>query len=356
MKKTSCLLISGFVLVWLQPLPAARVVKITSLGSRTGEFCGFDRTLLLEDPSGVRILYDPGFTVAGGSDPRLGAIDVILLSHAHLDHIGDPKLNQNPDAPAAGCANTAVQRIAAPNSNLAEIAAVKNSAVVVARHMATFVGGKVQAIRGAETAACPMAGPGNELTVPRTSPCTASLDFGGKRTVTRVGGSAGVQIAIVPAHHENNVNPTLLSDPLRGQLVANGLPASVGLSTGYVLTFSNGLSVYLTGDTGLTSEMETVVNRFYRAPLAVVNFDEGTQKMGPEEAAFAMIELVKPQSIIPIHMNEVATTGGVVNAGTRTARFLRLMDSSDIPVYVPRSGVTMEFDDRGHCVAGCDER
>ena len=33
--------------------------------------------------------------------------------------------------------------------------------------------------------------------------------------------------------------------------------------TGYVLTFSNGPVVYLSGDTGVTAEQETVVRRQY---------------------------------------------------------------------------------------------
>jgi hypothetical protein len=47
-------------------------VKVTPLGSRTGDFCAQDRALLFEDPTGVRILYDPGDTVQGGQDSRLG--------------------------------------------------------------------------------------------------------------------------------------------------------------------------------------------------------------------------------------------------------------------------------------------
>src|SRR6516162_7807382 len=78
-------------------------VKITPLGQRTGEFCFLDRALLFEDPTGVRILYDPGNTIAGGSDPRLGDVHVILITHAHTDHLGNAKLNQDPDAESATC-------------------------------------------------------------------------------------------------------------------------------------------------------------------------------------------------------------------------------------------------------------
>ena len=54
---------------------SAGTVKITGLGSHDGEFCPLDRALVFEDPDGTRILYDPGRTVRGPDDPRLGRID-----------------------------------------------------------------------------------------------------------------------------------------------------------------------------------------------------------------------------------------------------------------------------------------
>src|SRR5213594_860131 len=102
--------------------PAA-LVKVTPLGSHTGELCRNDRALLFEDPTGVRILYDPGRTV-DETDGRLGDVHVMLLSHAHTDHIGDARPNPGAGtcaAPAGGGANS--------NTNFASIAALKNAAV-----------------------------------------------------------------------------------------------------------------------------------------------------------------------------------------------------------------------------------
>ena len=80
---SSASLLFEFVLTPGWSLAQAQSVKITPLGSRTGDLCAWDTALLFEDPTGVRILFEPGFTVAGGEDSRLGAVDVILVSHHH---------------------------------------------------------------------------------------------------------------------------------------------------------------------------------------------------------------------------------------------------------------------------------
>src|SRR5437868_14708937 len=94
----------------------AQHVKVTPLGSHAGELCARDRATLFEDPTGVRILYDAGQSVTGGDDPRLGAVHVVLLSHAHGDHIGDQRLKA---LEAGACDNPEVVS-AAPNSTTGE--------------------------------------------------------------------------------------------------------------------------------------------------------------------------------------------------------------------------------------------
>ena len=64
------------------------------------------------------------------------------------------------------------------------------------------------------------------------------------------------------------MGPEFLEKPLADTLRENGLSAHVGPPTGYVLKFSNGLVVYLSGDTGITSEQDLVVRQYYRANLA----------------------------------------------------------------------------------------
>jgi hypothetical protein len=104
---------------------SAGIVKITPLGSHDGEFCPLDRALVFEDPDGTRILYDAGRTVRGPSDPRLGKIDAILLSHVHGDHLGDLIA---PSANAGTCAKPDFSVNVTPNSNMVNISLGKQAA------------------------------------------------------------------------------------------------------------------------------------------------------------------------------------------------------------------------------------
>ena len=164
------------------------LVKVTPLRSHSGELCAQDRALLFEDPTGVRILYDPGFTT-DETDPRLGDVHVILLSHPHPDHIGIARANHGGGtcaAPARGAPNS--------SSNVATIAAVKNAAVMTAAEVITLLGVKIQAIRGAATPGCATSGLENETIVPLSAACSAVLGVGGRRTVRRGGASDSVRI------------------------------------------------------------------------------------------------------------------------------------------------------------------
>ncbi|HEY0336413.1 MAG TPA: MBL fold metallo-hydrolase, partial [Burkholderiales bacterium] len=113
--------------------------------------------------------------------------------------------------------------------------------------------------------------------------------------------------------------------------------------------FTNGLRVYLSGDTALHTEMRTVVRDFHKANLAVMNL--GPNAISPQAAAYAINELVRPATVIASHPNEGVTSGGKLIPNTRTATFIQLIKGR--AVYPALSGKTMEFDGNAKCVAGC---
>lgn len=299
----------------------SQTVKVTPLGGMEGEFCPQDRALVFEDPNGTRILYDPGRTVAGANDPRLGKIDVILVTHMHGDHVG----NAHNAAPNAGtCAAPDLSVSAMPESLAVRIALAKKSKIVTGSEMPPFFAAKLRA------------GGGN--------PADSILArFGGSVTV------GGVRIATVTAMHSNGLDPDHIGGELGKAMKDAGIAGDVGLPTGYILGFSNGLVAYLSGDTGITADQDLVVRKHYNARLAVMNMGDGFTT-GPAEAAYVINELVKPASVIASHANEVGTVGGKVRPGSKTEAFIK---AAKVPVHVPLSGKTMEFDAGGKCTAGC---
>lgn len=219
MKRTSLVLAAmaaGLAGMALQPAWSANV-KVTAIGSHAGEFCRRDRAMIFEDPDGTRIIYDVGRTVAGPNDPRLGKIDVVLLSSVHGDHIGDKAI---PAVNAGTCAKPKTSVKMAPNTNTGEIIAKKGAVSYAGGEMRNFLRAKVKSAGG---------NPKKQVNV---------LRFGGERKV------GGVRIAIVPVTHSNGINPAFLQNKdLKAALKKDGLTAYVGPDNGFILNFSNGLVV-----------------------------------------------------------------------------------------------------------------
>ena len=305
----------------LAVLAGSTDVKITPLGSHTGEFCASDRAMVLEDPNGLRILYDAGRTVAGPQDSRLGQIDVVLVSHVHGDHLGDRRIET---LNSGTCAEPKATRSTVPNSNSVEIAVQKSAQIVVGSEMSSFLAHKVEVLGG-------------------KADSVKLVRFGGSVRIK------DVSLTTVPAVHSNGLSGDFIEGELGKSLKAAGLSAYVGPPTGYVITFSNGLVVYLSGDTGVTAEQQTVVANQYGAKLAVMNIGD-TYTTGPKEAAYVIDQLIRPKAVIPSHANEAATRNGSVLPGTKTAAFA---EATKTPVYLPLSGKTLSFDASGSCTAGC---
>jgi L-ascorbate metabolism protein UlaG (beta-lactamase superfamily) len=315
------LLLPAFAQTLFAAPPQTQTVKVTPLGGIDGEFCPQDRALIFEDPNGTRILYDPGRTVAGANDPRLGKIDIILVSHMHGDHVG----NSHNKAPNSGsCEKPDMSVSALPNTSVVNIALAKKSKIVTGSEMPPFFAAKLRANGG---------NPANSVLV----------RFGGSITI------GGVRIATVAALHSNGVDPDYIGGDLGKAMKEAGIAGYVGPETGFILKFSNGLVAYLSGDTGIIADQELVVRKYYNAKLAVINIGDGFTT-GPAEAAYVINDLVKPASVIPSHANEVGTLGGKVRPGSKTEAFIKAVK---VPAHIPLSDRTMEFDAAGKCMTGC---
>src|SRR6478672_825497 len=267
----------------LTALPAAaQNVKMTFLGSHNGELCDRDRATLFVDPSGVRILYDAGHTLTGPDDPRLGDVHAVLLSHARGE----------PETISAGA-----------NGMTAEVAAAKNAAIVAVVDLAVFLGKKVEAIRGKPVGPCPVSG--GAVNVPVAAPCRSNSHLGGTIKLRAANAKEAVEITNVYASHANAVAPSLLSEQLRKTAEGEGVAVTLGPPIGFVVKFTNGLTVYLSGDTGLHTEMKNIVQDYHKVNMSIFNL--GPNAIDPQAAAYAINELVRPQSVVVSHANEAVT-------------------------------------------------
>ena len=174
---------------------------------------------------------------------KLGRVDLILVTHGHLDHVGD----------------------------LVELARLSNAPVVApfefARNLVAL-----GALKGENTHA---------------------MNKGG--TVSPLG--RGIKIHVVPAEHSSSIDVESL--PKREPALAALRYFEGGFAVGYVLQLENGFTIYHAGDTAVFGDM-ALIQRLHKPDLALVPIG-GYYTMGPEEAAFALREFIKPKQVIPIH-------------------------------------------------------
>lgn len=82
---------------------------------------------------------------------------------------------------------------------------------------------------------------------------------------------------------------------------------TIGSPVGYILKFENGVTFYVSGDSGITAEMETI-QKIYNPDVAFLAIGGG-YTMGEEEAAYAAT-LVKPRKfVVPYHYKSFPMLG-----------------------------------------------
>jgi L-ascorbate metabolism protein UlaG (beta-lactamase superfamily) len=194
--------------------------------------------------SGKVIVIDPFLTNNPKTPPQyknldaLGKIDLLLVTHAHGDHLGDaPELAKKHNAPMIGPAGL--------NQSLLTLGVL----------------------------------PAN--LVPR-------MNKGG--VVTPLG--PDIKITMTRAEHSSEL---VWKNPASGKDETH----IGGEPVGFIIEFENGFKVYHMGDTGLFGDMRWI-GEYYKPDLILIPIG-GHFVMNPQDAAVATRDMLKPKHAIPIH-------------------------------------------------------
>lgn len=194
-------------------------------------------------PGGKVIVTDPWLKQNPLTPPQyknleaLGKVDVLLVTHGHLDHFAD--------APALALMNDV-----------------------------------------------PMYAPGDmnqTLGVLGILPARLVPRFNKGGTVSP---ASGIKVTMVRAEHSSVIvwkNPASGKDEVH----PGGEPV------GYIIELENGFRIYHMGDTGLFPDMKFIAD--YYKPDVVLMPIGGHFTMGPADAAYATREWLKPKFVIPMH-------------------------------------------------------
>lgn len=155
----------------------------------------------------------------------------------------------------------------------------------------------------------------------------------------------GVQeIIMVHAEHSSTLflPPERVHPDQGGGTFAHG-----GDPIGYVIRFKNGFTLYHAGDTDVFDDLRLIGGRF-RVDLAMLPIG-GHFTMDPADAAYAVVNLLRPRYVIPIHHAEGAPPGTISPAlyGKPEALVQALGSRQDIKVVVPKRGQTVRLTGAG---------
>ena len=95
----------------------------------------------------------------------------------------------------------------------------------------------------------------------------------------------GLSVTMVPAMHSSSIEE-------------DGKLLYMGVATGYVIGFEDGLTAYFAGDTSVFSDMK-LIGEMYRPSVAFLPIGD-LFTMGPEQAAVAA-EMLGVRQIVPMH-------------------------------------------------------
>jgi L-ascorbate metabolism protein UlaG (beta-lactamase superfamily) len=197
-------------------------------------------------PGGKTIVIDPWIT-GGPKAPAqfkqdlsaLGKVDLLLVTHAHVDHIGD--------APA------------------------------LAKLHKTVLYGPADMI--------------TPLVTLGVLPAELTHRFNKTGHVKPL---PGIKVTAVQAEHSSLL---VWKNPATDKNESH--PA--GEAVGYIIEMENGFKIWHMGDTGLFGDMKFITER-YKPDLVMMPIG-GNFTMDPDDAAFAARNWIKPKMVIPMHYN-----------------------------------------------------
>ncbi len=209
----------------------------------------------IKTPGGKIILIDPWITGGPKTPPQfkndlaaIGPIDLLLVTHAHVDHIGD--------APA--------------------LAKMNNTKLYGPADMVTpliFLG---------------------------LLPADLGHRFNKSGSITPL---PGIKVTAVKAEHSSLL---VHKNPVTEKMEAH----HAGEAMGYIIELENGFKIWHMGDTGLFGDMK-FIGEYYKPDLVMIPIG-GNFTMGPDDAAYALRTWVKPKMVIPMHYNSNPMTKGTL--------------------------------------------
>ncbi len=255
--KRSCVLaLAALAAIGCAQLPSAPATAAAGASNVAGktELIWFSQAgFRIKSPGGKMIVIDPWLT-GGPKTPApyktdlaaVGKIDLLLVTHAHVDHIGD--------APALAKLNNTV-----------------------------------------------MYGPADMMTPLVTLgvlPANLTHRFNKTGHVTPL---PGIKVTAVAAEHSSLLvwkNPTTDKNESH--------PA--GEAVGYIIQLENGFKIWHMGDNGLFGDMKFIAD-YYKPDLVLIPIG-GNFTMDPEDAAYAIRTWINPKYVVPMHYGSNPLTKG----------------------------------------------